>query len=91
VPVLRRQVEYLEKACAAVGRDPATVRRLLVAGPTVGGVLASKEAFFDAAGLLGDVGITDLVVQWPRPDEPYRGDVRVLEAVSEEIGRRPFR
>ena len=88
LPVLRRQVEALEKACAEVGRNPATVSRLLVAGPTVGGVLASKEAFFDAAGRFGEAGITDLVVQWPRVDEPFRGEVSVLESVAEELGRR---
>ena len=86
--VVGRQVEALDKACAEVGRNPATVARLLVAGPTVGGVLASKEAFFDAAGRFGEAGITDLVVQWPRADEPFRGDVSVLEAVAEELARR---
>ena len=55
------------------------------------GVLASKEAFFDAAGRFGEAGITDLVVQWPRVDEPFAGDVTVLEKVAEELDRRPFR
>lgn len=90
LPVIRRQVEALEKACAEVGRNPTTVARVLVAGPTVGGVLASKEAFFDAAGGFGEVGITDVVVQWPRVDEPFTGDMKVLEDVAEELGRRPF-
>jgi alkanesulfonate monooxygenase SsuD/methylene tetrahydromethanopterin reductase-like flavin-dependent oxidoreductase (luciferase family) len=91
VPVVRRQVEELERACAEVGRDPATVARLLVAGPTVGEVLASKDAFFDAAGRFAEVGVTDLVVQWPRPDEPFAGDVRVLEEVAAELDRHAFR
>jgi hypothetical protein len=34
------------------------------------------------------VGINDLVVQWPRVDEPFRGEVSVLESVAEELGRR---
>lgn len=90
LPVIRRQVRALEAACAEVGRDPATLARVLVAGPTVGGVLASKEAFFDAAGMFGEAGITDLVVQWPRVDEPFPGDVKVLEDVAGELGRRSF-
>ncbi|WP_231931398.1 LLM class flavin-dependent oxidoreductase [Micromonospora echinospora] len=87
LPVLRRQVTALEEACAEVGRDPATIRRLLVAGPTVGGVLDSRDAFFDAAGRFAEVGITDLVVQWPRPDEPFEGKVAVLEDVAGDLGR----
>jgi alkanesulfonate monooxygenase SsuD/methylene tetrahydromethanopterin reductase-like flavin-dependent oxidoreductase (luciferase family) len=88
VPVVRSQLEKLEKACVDVGRDPATMARLLVTGPTVGGVLASKEAFFDAAGRFAEQGVTDLVVQWPRPDEPFPGRVEVLEDVAAELDRR---
>ncbi|GAA2586414.1 LLM class flavin-dependent oxidoreductase [Dactylosporangium fulvum] len=87
LPVLRQQVEALEKACLEIGRDPATVARLLVTGPTVGGVLASPEAFFDAAGRFAEAGITDVVVQWPRPDEPFPGKVEVLEKVAEDLDR----
>lgn len=88
LPVIRQQVEALEKACTDIGRDPATMARLLVAGPTVGGVLDSAAAFFDSAGLFAEAGITDVVVQWPRPDEPFQGRVEVLEQVAEELSRR---
>jgi alkanesulfonate monooxygenase SsuD/methylene tetrahydromethanopterin reductase-like flavin-dependent oxidoreductase (luciferase family) len=84
VPLIRRQVEELEKACAATGRNPDGIARMLVAGPSVGDVLASKDAFFDAADRFAEAGITDLVVQWPRADEPYTGDVKVLDQVAEE-------
>jgi alkanesulfonate monooxygenase SsuD/methylene tetrahydromethanopterin reductase-like flavin-dependent oxidoreductase (luciferase family) len=87
LPLVRQQVDALEKACVEIGRDPATVARLLVTGPTVGGVLASKAAFFDAAGRFAEVGITDIVVQWPRPDEPFSGRVEVLEEVAQELDR----
>jgi len=87
LPVVRQQVEALEKACTDLGRDPATIGRLLVTGPTVGGVLASKTAFFDAAGRFAEAGITDMVVQWPRPDEPFPGRVEVLEEVAGELDR----
>jgi alkanesulfonate monooxygenase SsuD/methylene tetrahydromethanopterin reductase-like flavin-dependent oxidoreductase (luciferase family) len=87
LPVVRQQVAALEQACAEIDRDPATVDRLLVTGPTVGGVLASKAAFFDAAGRFAEAGITDIVVQWPRPDEPFSGRVEVLEDVAGELDR----
>lgn len=89
LPVIDRQMEALEKACAEIGRDPATLGRLLVTGPSVGGVLDSKDAFFDAAGRFGEAGITDMVVQWPRAEEPYTGRVEILEEVAEVLdGRR---
>jgi alkanesulfonate monooxygenase SsuD/methylene tetrahydromethanopterin reductase-like flavin-dependent oxidoreductase (luciferase family) len=87
LPVLRQQVEALEKICVEAGRDPATVSRLLVCGPTVGGVLDSPDAFADAAGKFAEAGITDVVVQWPRPDEPFRGKVEILEKVAEDLDR----
>ncbi|WP_422769202.1 LLM class flavin-dependent oxidoreductase [Plantactinospora sp. WMMC1484] len=87
LPVVRQQVEALEKACVEVGRDPATVARLLVCGPSVGGVLASSAAFFDAAGRFAEAGITDFVVHWPRPSEPYLGKVDILEKVAEDLDR----
>jgi alkanesulfonate monooxygenase SsuD/methylene tetrahydromethanopterin reductase-like flavin-dependent oxidoreductase (luciferase family) len=85
LPVIRRQVEAVDKACVEAGRDPATLSRLLVAGPSTGGVLASKSAFFDAAARFAEVGITDLVVQWPRPDEPFQGDEAVLDQIAEDL------
>jgi alkanesulfonate monooxygenase SsuD/methylene tetrahydromethanopterin reductase-like flavin-dependent oxidoreductase (luciferase family) len=88
LPVIRQQVEAMEKACTDIGRNPATIARLLVTGPTVGGVLDSMAAFFDAADLFAEAGITDVVVQWPRPDEPFHGRVEVLEQVAEELDRR---
>lgn len=87
LPVLRQQVEALEKACLEIGRDPATVARLVVTGPTIGGVLDSPAAFFDAAGRFAEAGITDVVVQWPRPDEPFQGRVDILEKVAEDLDR----
>ncbi|BCJ44509.1 luciferase [Actinoplanes ianthinogenes] len=87
LPVVRRQVEALEKACVEAGRDPATVARLLVCGPSVGGVLESPAAFSDAVGRFAEAGITDIVVHWPRPSEPYSGKVEILEKVAEDLDR----
>lgn len=87
LPILRQQVEALEKVCAEVGRDPATLARLLICGPSVGGVLESPAAFADAVGRFAEVGITDVVVQWPRPDEPFQGRLEVLEKVAEDLDR----
>ena len=85
LPLLRRQSAALEDACAEAGRDPATLRRMLVTGSTTGGVLASVAAFEDAAGLFAEAGFTDLVVNWPRDTHPYKGEMAVLERVAEKL------
>jgi alkanesulfonate monooxygenase SsuD/methylene tetrahydromethanopterin reductase-like flavin-dependent oxidoreductase (luciferase family) len=85
VPVLRDQLAALEDACAAGGRDPATVDRLLVTGADVGGVLDSVESFVDASGVFAELGFTDLVVHWPRNSFPYQGKLEVLEGIAETV------
>ncbi|MFJ4576768.1 LLM class flavin-dependent oxidoreductase [Streptomyces sp. NPDC088846] len=79
IPLMKEHLAELDDACAAIGRDPATLRRLLVAGNSADGVLESAETYRDAAGGFGEIGITDLVVPWPRPDHPYRGREEVLD------------
>ena len=34
----------------------------------------------------GELGFTDVITHWPRPDGPYAGDVRVLETVAATLG-----
>jgi alkanesulfonate monooxygenase SsuD/methylene tetrahydromethanopterin reductase-like flavin-dependent oxidoreductase (luciferase family) len=87
VPLIRDQVTALEKACTDVGRDPATINRLLLAGPSIDGLLDSVESFRDAAGTFAAAGITDLVVHWPRPTFPYQGRPEVLEDIAHAVLR----
>jgi alkanesulfonate monooxygenase SsuD/methylene tetrahydromethanopterin reductase-like flavin-dependent oxidoreductase (luciferase family) len=77
---VRRQVELLEEACLAVGRDPATVDRLVLSGPSLEAGLGSAAQLEDTLGRYAAVGVTDFVVHWPRPSEPYAGDERAFEA-----------
>lgn len=85
VGVLKDQLGALDDACAAAGRDPATLNRLLVTGAQVGGVLDSVESFVDATGVFAELGFTDLLVHWPRDSFPYRGRVEVLEQIAAEV------
>lgn len=84
MPVLRDQLRRVDEACEREGRDPAALRRLLLAGASVGGITTSLAAYEDAAGELEGAGITDLVVHWPRPDKPYRGDEQVVVDFAEK-------
>jgi alkanesulfonate monooxygenase SsuD/methylene tetrahydromethanopterin reductase-like flavin-dependent oxidoreductase (luciferase family) len=79
--VVREQICRLDDACAQVGRDPASLRRLVLSGPRLDGGLASVEAFRDTTGRYAEVGVTDFVVHWPRPDEPYAADLATFERI----------
>ncbi|GAB1516583.1 LLM class flavin-dependent oxidoreductase [Actinophytocola sp. KF-1] len=82
---LRAQAAALDRACETAGRDPATVRRLVVTGAMIDGVLTSVESYRDACGLFAGIGVTDVVTHWPRPDFPYRARLDVLAGVAAEV------
>jgi alkanesulfonate monooxygenase SsuD/methylene tetrahydromethanopterin reductase-like flavin-dependent oxidoreductase (luciferase family) len=75
------QIERLEEACAAVGRDPTSIDRVVLTGAQLDAGLSSVEAFQDVAGRYAEVGITDLVVHWPRDHEPYVADLATFERI----------
>jgi alkanesulfonate monooxygenase SsuD/methylene tetrahydromethanopterin reductase-like flavin-dependent oxidoreductase (luciferase family) len=82
---VRTQMERFEEACALEGRDPRELRRLMLTGFTGEDLVASPEAFRDAAGRYEAVGITDIVLHWPRPGTPWAADLKVFEAVAAEF------
>ena len=88
LPGLAAEMERIDAACAEVGRDPATLGRLLYVGTRISGVTASPEAFRDAAGRFEELGVTDLVVHWPRPVAPFAGDLGTLELIAAEVRAR---
>ena len=77
--VVARQTKLLEEACEEQGRDPASIDRLVLTGSRLDSGLASPEAFVAVKEAYASVGVTDLVVHWPRPNEPYTGDEGILE------------
>jgi alkanesulfonate monooxygenase SsuD/methylene tetrahydromethanopterin reductase-like flavin-dependent oxidoreductase (luciferase family) len=79
--VVREQIGRLEEACAEVGRDADSLGRLVLTGPTLDPGFDSAEAFGDTAGRYEEIGVTDLVVHWPRSDEPYAADSDVFERI----------
>jgi alkanesulfonate monooxygenase SsuD/methylene tetrahydromethanopterin reductase-like flavin-dependent oxidoreductase (luciferase family) len=72
----------LDDACAAIGRDPAEIRRIYLVGSTGERPLASVGAFDDFAGRYGALGFTDLVFHHPRPDDPVWDEP---ESIVEDI------
>ncbi|MBP2475407.1 alkanesulfonate monooxygenase SsuD/methylene tetrahydromethanopterin reductase-like flavin-dependent oxidoreductase (luciferase family) [Crossiella equi] len=79
---LAELVNRFNDVLAASERDPATVDRYLQfdAGPRFS--LESAEAFADGVGRATELGFTDLVTHWPRPEDWYAGREEVLFEVA---------
>jgi alkanesulfonate monooxygenase SsuD/methylene tetrahydromethanopterin reductase-like flavin-dependent oxidoreductase (luciferase family) len=71
----------LEDACAAAGRDAKTLGRMVLCGVGLAAGLDSVESFRETLGRYAEVGVTDLVVHWPRAAEPFAGDLAHFERV----------
>lgn len=71
---VREQSARLDDACAAIGRDPASIDRIFLSGAGDDRPLASIGAFADCAARYRALGITDLVLHHPRAGDPYWDD-----------------
>jgi alkanesulfonate monooxygenase SsuD/methylene tetrahydromethanopterin reductase-like flavin-dependent oxidoreductase (luciferase family) len=79
--VVERQIRLFAEACEAEDRDPATVDKLVLTGPLLDTGLDSVDSFRAVVDAYAAVGVTDLVVPWPRPEPPYAGDESILERI----------
>jgi alkanesulfonate monooxygenase SsuD/methylene tetrahydromethanopterin reductase-like flavin-dependent oxidoreductase (luciferase family) len=79
------QLRALDEACTAGGRDPATLDRIVLTGLNLDSGAGSIDQFEDTLGRWAELGATDYVVHWPRPDPPYQGDEATFEAVVAEV------
>jgi len=82
---LARLSGRLDETLAAAGRDADTLERHLNLDSSPRFALESVALFEEMAGRAGDLGFTDVITHWPRPDGPYAGDVRVLESVARQV------
>jgi alkanesulfonate monooxygenase SsuD/methylene tetrahydromethanopterin reductase-like flavin-dependent oxidoreductase (luciferase family) len=78
-----RQVAELERACVAIGRDPADIERIYVATDLTGDLMTSPEAFLDTAQRYAAAGISHLVVHWPRDHGLYAAAPDILDQIAE--------
>ena len=79
---IRRQADMLAEQCAAIGRDPATIDRIYLAGASNVPEIESVAAFEDLAARYEALGFTDLVFHHPRAGDPVWD---VPESIVEEI------
>jgi alkanesulfonate monooxygenase SsuD/methylene tetrahydromethanopterin reductase-like flavin-dependent oxidoreductase (luciferase family) len=81
---VRDQADILAAHCDAVGRDPATIERVILVGNTGERPLASLDAFADFVGRYAALGFTEVVFHHPRPDDPvWTDDPAVVDAIAE--------
>jgi alkanesulfonate monooxygenase SsuD/methylene tetrahydromethanopterin reductase-like flavin-dependent oxidoreductase (luciferase family) len=76
---------WLEDALVAAGRDPAAMPKYLSLDASGVYALSSVGCLTDAADRAGELGFTDVVTHWPRPDGPYAGHESVLADVAAEV------
>jgi alkanesulfonate monooxygenase SsuD/methylene tetrahydromethanopterin reductase-like flavin-dependent oxidoreductase (luciferase family) len=71
---IRGKIDLLAEHCAAIGRDPASVDRIVLTGNTTERPLASLDAFTDFVGRYTELGFTEIVFHHPRPEDPVWAD-----------------
>jgi alkanesulfonate monooxygenase SsuD/methylene tetrahydromethanopterin reductase-like flavin-dependent oxidoreductase (luciferase family) len=83
---VREQLARLADECERIGRDPAEIDRILLAGNTPERPLSSVDAFGEFATRYRELGITDLVVHHPRHDDPQWNDAPdILDKIAAEV------
>lgn len=75
----RRMDETLELAPSAV-----SITRLVYLGSRMSSI-RSLEHVRDHVGRASDLGFTDLVLPWPRPDEPFKCDEALLDDIASAL------
>jgi alkanesulfonate monooxygenase SsuD/methylene tetrahydromethanopterin reductase-like flavin-dependent oxidoreductase (luciferase family) len=78
---VRTQTTALEGACAACGRDPATMRKVLLWTP-VETVITSVAQFDEIAAPYEELGFDQLVLHHPQQTGPYRGSLAAYEEIA---------
>ena len=79
--VVHQQMVLFDEVCSKVGRDPASIRRLVLSGPSLHAGIESQQAFDDTLAYYAEIGVTDYVVHWPRQQKPYAGDLKTFETI----------
>lgn len=82
---LRELSGRLDDALEKEGRSGEGFERHLNLDPRGRYSLTSVDRFEDVVGRAAELGFTDLITHWPRPTEPYKGTVEVLEVVAAEV------
>lgn len=83
--VVAEQMTRFRQCCAEAGRDPDQVEKIFVSTGWAGDLVASPKACLDVAMQCAYLGITELILHWPRPHGVYAGDPSVLAGIATEV------
>lgn len=78
------QVQRLDNACAESARDPTSIDRLFVATESAGDFLVSPDRFLRLAESYADIGITHVVLPWPRAEGVFSANQAIFRKIAEE-------
>ncbi|GAA2820361.1 LLM class flavin-dependent oxidoreductase [Saccharopolyspora taberi] len=70
---------------AEEGREGRRIDRYLSVDAAPAYSLSSVEYFRDVVGRAGELGFTDVISHWPRPEEPYAGKESTVEEIASEV------
>jgi alkanesulfonate monooxygenase SsuD/methylene tetrahydromethanopterin reductase-like flavin-dependent oxidoreductase (luciferase family) len=82
-------IHRFDDALANTGREASGIGKYLSVDASSVYALSSAAYFTDVAGRAGELGFTEIVTHWPRPDGIYAGAESVLEAVAADVLSRP--
>jgi alkanesulfonate monooxygenase SsuD/methylene tetrahydromethanopterin reductase-like flavin-dependent oxidoreductase (luciferase family) len=82
---VRESMSRFTDALATAGREVSHVPTYLSLDASGQYALSSPGSFADAVGRAGELGFSDVITHWPRPDGPYAGHESVLEAVAADM------
>jgi alkanesulfonate monooxygenase SsuD/methylene tetrahydromethanopterin reductase-like flavin-dependent oxidoreductase (luciferase family) len=74
-----------DEALAESDRPPGDIRRFLQTDAAPVSALSSVESYRDFLGRAEELGFTDMVAPWPRPEGVFAADEATLEAVAAEV------
>jgi alkanesulfonate monooxygenase SsuD/methylene tetrahydromethanopterin reductase-like flavin-dependent oxidoreductase (luciferase family) len=80
-----RLATRFDEALAEQERPTAEVDRYLLLDSSPVFALESVGRFEEMTGRAAELGFTDVISHWPRPEGVYAGDVRVLEDVASRL------
>lgn len=78
---VRLQRSLLDEACAAAGRDPQSLGKILLWMPAEP-VIQSVDQFEDIAGPYAELGFDQIVLHHPAQTGPFGGDVDAFEEIA---------
>jgi alkanesulfonate monooxygenase SsuD/methylene tetrahydromethanopterin reductase-like flavin-dependent oxidoreductase (luciferase family) len=80
-----KQLRQLRQAGERLGRNVEVMDRIMIVTPMAGDPLTSTKECLRIAEDYAGIGMTHLVIHWPRQSGIYAGDERVLHDIAAEV------